>query len=183
MPIEKTKVIRKLSLSEQLTIQKEIESIDCANWIKHFKVKIKLLDLVDGESIHLNWPAKNEFQRMPERSELTPKTFEILYNQVSPRLLGRAYIHRLKPGDKINLHNDRVSVQQLNILNRYQIYLNIPRPVSLVFENQLVKNLDDFENSLVDFALEKNHSYHNHSDQNWYFIVFDAIANHVTVTD
>jgi hypothetical protein len=183
MPIKKTQVIRKLSLSEQLTIEKEIAAIDCVNWIKHFKVKIKLLDLVDGESIHLNWPAKNEFQQMPERPELTPKTFEILCNHVSPRLLGRAYIHRLKPGDKINLHNDRVSVQQLNILNRYQIYLNIPRPASLMFENQLVKNLDNFENSLVDFALEKNHSYHNLSDQNWYFIVFDAIANHVAITD
>jgi hypothetical protein len=53
----------------------------------------------------------------------------------------------------------------------------------MVFENQLVKNLDDFKNSRFDFAPEKNHSYHNHSDQNWYSIVFDAIANHVTVTN
>lgn len=175
MPTNHTYKIRDLSCQEKTQLKQEISSIDDKFWIKHFKIPHRLLSLRDGETIHINWPADNIFQQMPERPELVPEILDLINNIISPNQLGRAYIHRLKPGDCIEKHSDQIHVKNLNIQDRYHIYFDIPESSVLYVDDSVIENKKQFENSIVNFALSRMHYYKNYSDQNWYFLVFDKI--------
>jgi hypothetical protein len=172
MPANQTEIIRSLTQEEQHNICTELAQIDSSVWIKHvLPYQKNLTALYEGLTIHLNW--SNPL--IPTRPELFPNTMNIIDNVLNGGLLGRAYIHKILPKCKIRLHNDLIHAKKMNIVRRYQIYLEIPSPVTLILDNQIVANPNDYQNSLVDFALCLPHAYENHSDQDWVFVVFDEI--------
>ena len=83
--------------------------------------------------------------------------------------LGRAYVHRLKPGQCIRKHNDsKIGIAPF-IKQRYQYFIDIPKGVVINCEGNPKSNEVFSFNHLVD------HSYYNGSNENFYMVVFDDI--------
>lgn len=174
MPAETTTVIRPLTDQEKYDISLEIQRVDPTFWIRHvLPHQAHYTALYEGRTIHLNWSN----QDLPNRQEFFPKTMNIIEKIINGHQLGRCYIHKILPQCKIRRHNDSVPVAQLKINRRYQIYLDIPHNVEMLLDDKLVPNPGYYQWSLVDFALTQPHSYKNHSDQDWIFIVFDEIMS------
>ena len=107
-----------------------------------------------------------------------PKTHAILQNIAGSEVLKRCYWHKLMPGDKIERHDDTdlPFVKNKMLAHRYQVYLDSDPNFILELDNKIVPTLQ-WEYSVVDFALEKTHFYHNKSNKPWMFLVFDTFHN------
>lgn len=80
--------------------------------------------------------------------------------------VGRAYIHRLNPGQSIDKHAD-IQEKYFFAVDRFQVYLNYPS--GLVINHEGVHG----PNSLMAFNKIDMHEYINNSKENWYLMVFD----------
>jgi hypothetical protein len=175
MPADNTRIIRSLTKTEIHDFTEEIIGLPNGHWVKHYPIPDQLLRLRDGESVHINWPKNNSSMMIVERRNQVSKIWNFMC-EFTDHNVGRAYIHRLKPGDKIDSHHDQIQIKKLSIANRFHIYLDIPEKSEIVFDNQTISDCKIFKNTLVDFSLGNLHSYKNLDEINWYFIVFDRIG-------
>ena len=178
MPATNTTIIRSLSADEIQSFTREITEIPKNKWRKHYPIRNRT-KLRDGESIHLNWISDEKYDFIREQKDQAPMIWKFIQDYLDSHVIGRAYIHRLKPGDSIIKHNDQVHVQSLKIISRYHIYLDIPDSVELFLDDKIEDNPQCFRFTISDFALSRDHYYKNNSDQNWYFIVFDKLEKNI----
>ena len=170
--IEQTKILRNLTEDEILDLKNDLNSIEHL-WEDHHKPTA----LSYGKTIYLQ--QGDCFSTPILRSSILKRvsnTCKIIESIVKPYYVGRAYWHRLMPGDIINAHNDlQVDFVRKKILERrYQIYLECPDECILL-DDKKHRNVKEIENTVVDFALTKSHYYNNASLTPWYFLVFDAL--------
>lgn len=172
---DKTKVVQYLSEKEKADLYSEVSSSTI--WAPH-STNYKKTALKEGVTCHLHWVLDDD-ELTPTINNLNifPITELFIKNLFPNDDLGRVYWHNLRPNNKIDLHNDKMFnfVKNNRITNRYQVYLDIPENFVLMFDGQITDH-KNFENSLVDFSLQKNHYYKNTSNENVYFLVFDILA-------
>lgn len=174
--IESTQIIRPLTEYEISTIQREIASAPDGVWGDHAN-KHQLTALKDGKTVYLNNITTRGMKRLLCRhARYFPGTLQIIKDIAWPKRLGRCYIHKLQPGDKILKHVDTLLIASMCIERRLQIYLDVPSPVELCLDNQM-QNASKYINTLVDFALHLPHSYINTSKTPWVFLVFDVMGD------
>lgn len=168
--IEQTKILRNLTESEILELKNDLNSIDHL-WEDHHPPTA----LAYGKTIYLNTCTDNLLFKSSILDSI-PVTNNIINEIVEPFNLGRAYWHRLMPSNIITTHTDEnVSfVKNKKLEHRYQIYLDCPLEAILILDD-VVRDVKEFENTVVDFALTKTHYYNNASLTPWYFLVFDAL--------
>jgi hypothetical protein len=175
--IEKSQVVRQLTIDEVQDILLEIESLsDC--WGTHRSAGA----LRYGKTAYLQLILSNQFKLRDWAVELSnfdkcPKTHNILQKIADGRPLGRCYWHRLMPGDKIEPHDDTALVSTLagRLAHRYQIYLDSDPNFILSIDDELISS-EQWEYSIIDFALTKRHYYQNNSNKPWFLLVFDVLA-------
>jgi hypothetical protein len=85
----------------------------------------------------------------------------------NPRF-GRAYIHRLKPGNIIGRHRDYNDQPYFSTIKRYQLFLDIPENVIIESSPMPTKN------SVFWFNHNVEHYYENAGTENLIFCVFDV---------
>lgn len=179
--LEQSHLVKKLSQNE---IQDLISERDLLNdlWephslptaLRHGKT-IYLQQIDEAEIIKLN------LKLSLSRLDKCPKTKIILQKIAGNGLISRCYWHKLMPGDKIERHNDRDLIFVMNgvLAHRYQIYLDSDPRFVLELDGKIVPT-KPWENTVIDFALEKMHFYHNTSDKPWTFLVFDVLHNNLS---
>jgi hypothetical protein len=128
-----------------------------------------------GKTVYLNM-CGNDLELYHSILDRLPHTKKIIMDTVGPYYIGRAYWHRLLPGDRIDAHTDAAVefVKNNKLEHRYQIYLDCMPENILVLDNIFQDN-KEFEYTVVDFDLTKVHYYKNRSAEPWYFLVFDAL--------
>lgn len=85
---------------------------------------------------------------------------------------GRMYWHKLRPGDRIELHDDSAHAFSKYIQHRYQVFLDLDEGFEIFCDNE-VKDTKKFSNAVVDFNLLAPHAYKNNSSKPVYLMVFD----------
>lgn len=98
--------------------------------------------------------------------------------QITPRaLLGKAYWHRLRPGQGIRKHSD-LAVQQEwqgRILHRYHVYTSIDPGIEVDLDGGIRQDPRDLAWTLQDFALELEHAYTNQGAEDFWLLVWDQL--------
>ena len=154
--------IKYLSEDERQQLHTEISGFDDL-YQSHYISKIQQMyaELREGRTVWL---------RTDTGDGLEYTKFPILYKIIcyvckNPNL-GRIYIHRLKPGDKIYKHKDTERYHSL--IQRYHIYLELPDEVVIKYNGD---KIDPW--SVISFDHTEYHSYDNRSSNEIKFIVFD----------
>lgn len=95
--------------------------------------------------------------------------------------LGRAYWHKLKPGEHIDCHRDIDSgdSKYFNHIKRYHFYPILPEKFIIILDATLWGSNQgkDVSQSLIFFNHKDWHYYNNHSDRDLTFLVIDFIIN------
>jgi hypothetical protein len=95
--------------------------------------------------------------------------------------VARSYWHRLKPGDRIDVHRDRDRADgtYFQQITRYQIYMPHTPGFVAVMDGQLWNSDDDklLSGRLIEFNHSDWHYYANHSEQDVDFLVMDFFTN------
>lgn len=101
--------------------------------------------------------------------------FPLLLDYLSARFglfstldLGRAYWHKLAPGQSIDPHTDATPYFQK--VDRFQFFPTYQRGFKAILGGT---NFQIHRGALVAFNSAEPHSYSNDSDSMWYFLVFD----------
>lgn len=81
--------------------------------------------------------------------------------------VGRAYIHRLQPGQRIDRHNDSEQTYYYRV-ERYQVYLNKPEGMVIYHDGPDIE-----AGHLMYFNHFAFHEYINNSNEDFYLLVFD----------
>lgn len=174
--LEQSQLVKKLSQNE---IQYLISERDLFNhlWKPHslptalcHGKTIYLQEIIESEIIKLN------LKLSLSRLDSCLKTKQILQKIAGNKLISRCYWHKLMPGDKIERHNDQDLPFVMNgmLAHRYQIYLDSDPKFILELNGKIVPT-KPWQYSVIDFALEKTHFYHNTSNKPWIFLVFDVL--------
>lgn len=79
-------------------------------------------------------------------------------------------------GNKILKHTDSNVwfVKHNKLIHRYQIYLD-GSDENVLYVDDEHKNSVDWNDSIIDFALEQPHYYVNNSNKPWLLLVFDIL--------
>ena len=170
----KTTVVRPLSSEAINNIKQELQGV---SWTLHHDSSTYLRGgaLRFGET---SWIVKyTEYLEIIEDNSSMFVASEIIANSfLEPgEILGRRYWHRLHPGNIIEKHDDSDLGFTKHILNRYQIFLDIPDGFEIFCDNEY-KIAKDFENSVADFNLLLPHAYKNSSSETVYLMVFDVFS-------
>jgi hypothetical protein len=184
MSISKSTILKHLSKIESDTINHEWTSIN-EGWDSHAKSRNIFYNssgpLRHGKTLWI-YKVDNLIRCVENRWNQISKTYEIikyLYEEYQYCInkkngIGRAYIHRLEPGQSIDRHDDRKMQFVTNVLHRYQLFLNIPTGFEIFMDNRY-HNSSDYSNTIIDFNLRLPHEYNNNSNQTVMFMVFDVM--------
>lgn len=110
-----------------------------------------------------------------------PVSKNIISNLAKNSQYGRAYWHKLLPGQVIDKHDDTNLGFSEKVLHRYQIYLDIPANAEIIIDNGR-KMTKDLENSILDFNMFLSHSYNNKGSTALTFMVVDIMFPDITVS-
>lgn len=175
--IDHTKIVRPLTSDEKQMLTNELFQVPSEYWVHHAK-NLNKTALRYGLSYHMRWIENLEITK--DNWFYFPKT-KIFLESFQPTLtLGRVYWHCLKSHQKILQHNDLyvLETQKPNFITRWQIYLDIPNNFFIMLDNKFVQDPKVYSNTIVEFALSKNHCYINNSTTNFYILVFDFLQKY-----
>lgn len=171
--LAQSQLVAKLTQTEAHCLLSEIDILS-KYWRKH----IPPTSLQEGSTIYIqHFDAVTNTTNSTKFNEC-PNTYAILQRIAGNESIKRCYWHKLMPGDKINRHDDTdlPFVMDGKLSHRYQIYLDSDPNFILELDNKIVPTAQ-WEYSIIDFALEKTHFYHNKSNKPWMFLVFDTFHN------
>lgn len=171
---DKTTVVRHLSSDTISKIKQELQNV---SWTLHHDSATYLKGgaLRFGETSWIN-KYTEYLEPIEDNSAGFPESEIITHSFLKPgEILGRRYWHRLNPGDIIEKHDDSDLGFSKHILNRYQVFLDIPKEFLIFCDNEY-KDSGKFQNSVVDFNLLKPHAYKNYSSETVYLMVFDVFS-------
>lgn len=180
-----SRVVRKLTESEVISLRTELD-LNCGLWMKH---PMNSTALDDGRSIVINWVTRiNQlYQLQWTFREKFPETWSILETIANGKMFGKVYWHRLDAGVDAKPHVDYYNPYIIdgNIYKRYNIFLDIPRGVDLVFDakSTAISNTKAMEYTLYDMAANKTHAVYNQSSQTLYVMIIDILNPGVKVYD
>jgi len=169
--LESSKAVYKLSQQEIQDLVAEMNNFgDC--WKPHTPPTA----LKYGKTIYLQQLNDILCKISFSQFDKFPKTHSILKKIAGDEHLSRCYWHKLMPGDCIEKHDDTTLtfVKNKMLAHRYQIYLDSDPNFVMELDGNVVQT-GPWEYSIVDFALEKPHFYHNTSNKPWIFMVFDTL--------
>ena len=182
IPEVSTKV-RKLTPAEVNDLHQELDD-NSGLWMQHPMNKTVL---AEGETIIINWVTKinSYYQLQWTFRKKFPSTWKLIESMANGDEIGKVYWVCVPPGVDVSPHVDSNNpyIRDGNACNRYQIYLDIPKEVDLVFDG-LKTPIDDtslMENALYDFAANKVHAVYNKSDRPFYALVFDVLNPGVVI--
>jgi len=162
--------IRDLTPEETASFYQEARGI--VHWTKHAEKSETALG--EGDTLHVNW-FTNKARNASSVDFLVPYTMEFIRKEFGDKKIGRCYWHKLSPGQQIRPHLDMLDyVDDDTVVTRYQVYLDIPNGVNLVFDEKKHRP-DDWARSLVGFCYSKLHAYENRSLEDFYILVFDIL--------
>lgn len=189
----KSAVLRKLSSAEIELLGTDLE-INRTLIKKHRLFNHKVIKenvLRHGNSIFLY-----NFSRagllLEDNKDKFSNTLKLIFQflpQYKIEQLGRAYWHILQPGERIDCHHDNITGYMNDIhrneIDRYHIFLNVPRDLIVVMDGELW-NIPEYKNrsisnSLIKFNLLDYHYYNNHSERSANMLVFDFFKMPFTV--
>lgn len=170
-----TQKIRPITEQERQTIMDVVDS-PTAKWEPHVPPEyMDLTALRDGRTVHIKF-YDNQMGLMPQYDHTAEYPALVsMMSAISGGLgIGRAYIHRLRPGDVILPHIDGDPGYFDHVETRYQIYLSIPSGAYLMLDGA-VQDASTYEDTLVDLSYQLLHQYKNDGSTDWVFMVFDAL--------
>jgi hypothetical protein len=170
-----TQMIRQITTQEKQTIMDVVNS-PTAKWEPH--VPPEYMDqtaLKDGRTVHIKF-YDNHMDLMPQYDHAAeyPALVSMMSSICEGAQVGRAYIHRLRPGNVVLPHVDGDPGYFDNVQARYQIYLGIPEGAYLMLDGA-EQDASTYEDTLVDLSYQLLHQYRNDGSTDWVFMVFDAL--------
>jgi hypothetical protein len=188
MTNKNSKIIRYLTELEINQIETEWMTLN-HGWNSHALSRNKYYNnfgpLRHGKTFWI-YKVDDRSQCVENRWKFLPNTIEVikyLFEQYNYDLnnhsgfgIGRAYLHKLEPNQSIDLHDDRKMQFVVNLLHRYQLFLNVPNEFEIIMDNKKYSS-EELKNSIVDFNLLLSHSYKNNSDKTVMFMVFDVMKS------
>ncbi len=150
------------------------------SWGFHYlKITPESAPLRHGKTIYIQSLSIIDDKCLLDNKSLFPATIATMAEKTGNHSsrLARSYWHRLKPGDRIDVHRDRDSnnTTYFQRVNRYQVFPVIPRDFIIVMDGKLW-NFDPDKiilNQLIYFNQHDWHYYANHSSQEVNFLVMD----------
>jgi hypothetical protein len=149
-------------------------------WAFHYlKMTPQSAPLRHGSSIYIQSLHVVDHSVLLDNRNIFPNTIKSVAALTGNKAerLGRSYWHRLKPGDRIDVHRDRDSQDgaYFSKVKRYQVYMSLPSTFVVVMDGTLW-NFDE-DRMLSERLIEFNHSdwhyYANHSEKDIHFLVMD----------
>jgi hypothetical protein len=164
----KSKILGQVSDSDLITLKSELTD-NHSLFGKHpdFHSGIKRFNAFDfTESLHiLNLDL--EFNLIEDNRKLFPNTLSLIekYTGQSIDNLARCYWIKLEPSNFVRCHADTACVYH-HTVNRYQIFLDVPRDLIVVTDGELWNMYPDkkLSNSVLLFNKEDYHYYANHTN-------------------
>lgn len=174
-----SRIIKVLDDTEISIIKNEL--VACSlEWLPHYKqFDFKEAPLRHGTSIYLHAVHVLNRTIIEDHRHLFFKTIELLARLTgnSKDKLARSYWHRLRPGERIDVHRDMDSggSRYFDSIKRFQVFLNLDRNFVIVMDSKLWNYSPNAElsNSLIAFNFSDWHYYANHSDMEITFLVMD----------
>jgi hypothetical protein len=161
--------IRALSKKETSAIQQDLQNFDHYADV-HYVDRGYLTSggLRDGKSV---WISNDSGDLLIQKDfSNTITVIDQIKHEMNYSLLGRSYIHKLRPKEKIHRHtddNEELS-NYFHKIDRYQILLDLPSGLTISQpKSKFVKN------SIIKFDHRSPHAYDNQSEENFFIIVFD----------
>lgn len=162
----KTKIVRPVDSSPLLTEALAYFDQHCE---QHSDGRIYTLvgPLRHGKTVWLKSDKNTKFRfGLREHFDICMRFITAIQEEFGYDGIGRAYIHRLKPGEHIDRHAD-VAEEYFFKVDRFQVYLNFPEGMVVQHDGE------QGPNSLIYFNKHVAHEYRNNSQENWYLLVFD----------
>ncbi len=164
----KSKIIGNLTDLEVKQIKQELET-NHHLFGKHpdFHSGIKRFNAFDyTQSMHIQ-NLDLEFNLLEDNQHIFPDTLAILQKHTKENLatLARCYWIKMEPGNFVRCHADTACVYH-HTVNRYQIFLDVPRDLIVVTDGELWNMYADkkLSNSVMLFNKEDYHYYANHTN-------------------
>lgn len=166
-----SKIVRYLTETEITNLTKEVLLVDYKLWNSHCLNDIYLVHgaLREGKTIYI----KDQNYNISAGWDCFPTAMSIASSFSNFDNIGKFYLHRLLPEEKIHLHNDSLIFKKEKIKKRIQIYLDISKSVKIIIDKKLIDN-DTLKNSILEFDATMLHSYRANNDS-LYFFVFDIL--------
>lgn len=167
-------IIEYLDLTTIVALKQELSNIPADWWTSHFAGEYEITGaLRHGKTCWLNKLDHNLIPMISRVNQFS-ESKKIIDKLLNKNMLGRAYWHRLMPGDIINRHHDRNLGFSDKVLHRYQIYLDIPSNVELIIDDAVAYPAN-LQNCILDFNMYMPHSYANKSNSELIFMVIDIL--------
>lgn len=152
--------IRLLTNDERQVLISEAQDELFSHHIKH-PIYMKTGSLRDGDSVWFH-NVEGDFYSQ----DSCPQTVEFIKQFAGSRRVGRCYMHRMKPGGVIPMHNDQ-AYQYFFDIDRYQVFFDMPDGFVVQHKHQPLPNTVNW------FDHRALHAYQNKSDQPVFFLVID----------
>lgn len=178
-----SRIIKQLSQSELSAISEELLESKL-EWSNHYLMKTPLnAPLRHGSSIYVQSINVQTHEIIVDNKKYFSNSLKLLSEWTCQNMskVARCYWHRLRPGERIDVHRDKddENGSYFNKINRYQLFFEIPQDMVIVMDSELwnFKESKKISNSLIFFNHADWHYYSNNSNKDVQFLVIDFVKN------